>query len=581
MEQFDIEQLYRSKVEKLGNPNLAGWAQGQCPLHEDRHNSFSVHLKTGSFKCFGGCSKGSVRDFAKHFNIELPKESWVVQSYRYQSPDGNTSYEKELLDNKKFRFKANIEGKTVYTLGNIPRSLYGLPLLLSSDKSKDIFIVEGEKCVDYLNAEGWNAVTPGGSSNWINEFAGYFKDRKVIVWGDNDEPGKKFLETVINSLKNNTQSLKAFIDETLPKGGDAEDWFLRGSDSESLSKLIHSLPEININIESISCIDLMQYAEKPIQWDIKDLIPSQSRVIFGSAPKTGKTFTALEMAISLASGEAFLNHFQIDKFKKVLFFEKEDSRELVAHRLKKLLSGKSIEAPEALHFIFDREIKIDQPKWDEAFKRKMDIIKPEVLFFDTFRRIHGADENASEELDVVLQKLDKIMIDYSCSAILIHHLNKSSSAMAPLDELLSLRGSSALAGWADAALIFRRGAGHEKTVNVILKHATPIENFTFEIKDIEKYGVQAIELAYKGQTKEIRKDRAGNQALDVLMKTYQDEGRDACTLSNLGKKLGWSYFKTFRTFDQLSKDSKLIKEEGQGTGKGFAKKASLYLPFAE
>lgn len=61
----DPEHYYRARVAKLGKPNGQGWAQGRCPLHEDRHESLSVHLAhpRGGWKCFAGCGKGDLVAF--------------------------------------------------------------------------------------------------------------------------------------------------------------------------------------------------------------------------------------------------------------------------------------------------------------------------------------------------------------------------------------------------------------------------------------------------------------------------------------------------------------------------------------
>ncbi len=61
----DPAAYYGARVAKLGKPNVDGWAQGCCPLHEDRHESLSVHLShpRGGWRCFAGCGKGDMVSF--------------------------------------------------------------------------------------------------------------------------------------------------------------------------------------------------------------------------------------------------------------------------------------------------------------------------------------------------------------------------------------------------------------------------------------------------------------------------------------------------------------------------------------
>ncbi|WP_147653995.1 CHC2 zinc finger domain-containing protein [Vulcaniibacterium gelatinicum] len=49
----DPAAYYGARVAKLGKPNAAGWAQGQCPFHDDRNASLSVHLShaRGGWRC--------------------------------------------------------------------------------------------------------------------------------------------------------------------------------------------------------------------------------------------------------------------------------------------------------------------------------------------------------------------------------------------------------------------------------------------------------------------------------------------------------------------------------------------------
>lgn len=59
------ETYYRGRVAALGSPNSSGWAQGRCPFHDDRQESFSVNLagERGLWRCFAGCGNGDLIGF--------------------------------------------------------------------------------------------------------------------------------------------------------------------------------------------------------------------------------------------------------------------------------------------------------------------------------------------------------------------------------------------------------------------------------------------------------------------------------------------------------------------------------------
>ncbi len=80
------------------------------------------------------------------------------------------------------------------------RPLYRAELLSGTDDP--ILMVEGEKCADALNALGILATTVFGSFGGISkaDFSP-LRDRDVIIWPDNDEPGTKFAGQVALSLR--------------------------------------------------------------------------------------------------------------------------------------------------------------------------------------------------------------------------------------------------------------------------------------------------------------------------------------------------------------------------------------------
>lgn len=109
-----------------------------------------------------------------------------------------------------------------------PRPLFGLDRLAVHDKSKAVFIVEGEPCAAALQSVGLCAVTTVGGSqapqktDWapLNGFGA------VYILPDNDEPGEKYAATIADILASLEQppKIKAVSLPGLPEGGDVVDW---------------------------------------------------------------------------------------------------------------------------------------------------------------------------------------------------------------------------------------------------------------------------------------------------------------------------------------------------------------------
>jgi len=105
-----------------------------------------------------------------------------------------------------------------------PRPLYNLPGIAESSV---VIIVEGEKCAQALINAGhcattamMGAMTPAHHTDWSP-----LKDREVLIWPDNDEPGKKYAMNSAEAAMAAGASCCAVLvlPEGLPEGWDAAD----------------------------------------------------------------------------------------------------------------------------------------------------------------------------------------------------------------------------------------------------------------------------------------------------------------------------------------------------------------------
>lgn len=141
----------------------------------------------------------------------------------------------------KWQFKAPTE----------PRPLYGLPGLAAYPDA-DCWIVEGEKAAIALEkllpnhpALSWQGGSQAVSKSDYSPLAG----RAVVVWPDNDAPGRKAAIALIDELKKvKAESIKVLaIDKLilsdnipLPSGGDCADLVQSGCTAEAFSQFLKS-----------------------------------------------------------------------------------------------------------------------------------------------------------------------------------------------------------------------------------------------------------------------------------------------------------------------------------------------------
>ena len=85
-------------------------------------------------------------------------------------------------------FRPFADGK--WGLNGVRRVLYGLPSVSGQGR---VFLVQGEKCVERLKAEGITATTScGGAEGWRREYADQMQAagvQEVVILPDNDVPG--------------------------------------------------------------------------------------------------------------------------------------------------------------------------------------------------------------------------------------------------------------------------------------------------------------------------------------------------------------------------------------------------------
>ena len=128
----------------------------------------------------------------------------IIATYDYVDADGRLLFQVCRVggDRKSFRQRRpNGRGGWTWNLDGVAPVLYRLPELVQVDRSRPVYVVEGEKDVDNLLAIGVVATTnPGGAGKWRSEYSAVLADRCVVIIPDNDDAGRRHAEAVARSL---------------------------------------------------------------------------------------------------------------------------------------------------------------------------------------------------------------------------------------------------------------------------------------------------------------------------------------------------------------------------------------------
>jgi hypothetical protein len=237
-----------------------------CPAHQDKQPSLTVHDAPGGkvlVNCKTGCQQSDVIEALRARGLweerkpaEEPSRNGSadhpVATYEYRNEQRELvaikgRFETGEIDPatkkplKSFRWK--LPGRDRWSLEGMPISaipLWGAELLPDIPPEVRVFVVEGEKAAKACRAMGLFAVChPGGAST--KDFGASFealRGRDVVLWPDNDDPGRKFMDAVRGQLRGVARSVVTIF-PTVPDKGDAVEYFGAG---HSVADLLAQVP---------------------------------------------------------------------------------------------------------------------------------------------------------------------------------------------------------------------------------------------------------------------------------------------------------------------------------------------------
>ena len=495
------------------------------------HGSKSLDLKKGTWFDHESNEGGGVIDLVRRFEgaslrsipdtletkFGIPKRSqttlepakYLAKCYDYYNKDGILTYQVQRFEPKTFRQrKPDGNGGWINNMNGVEALPYNLPAIIQNP-NKTIFIVEGEKCADKLISLGAVATTShGGAGNWKPELNAYFKGRKVVIVPDRDDAGEKHASVVTNNLIGIAAEIRRLDLPGLTDKQDVYDWFSNGGTVEQLRGLVKSAPvqtdrpEIEATpAASESDLDVFQTFDEdylinmpPVQWMVEGLLTRHGFAVMYGAPGTGKSFLAIDIAMSLAHGTSW--QARETRQGAVLYIAGEGVGGL-GKRIKAWRLHHSIEArsgltilPTAVNFRDQTEV--------EKLMRTIDSLNKNfscVVVDTVARALLGGEENSATDMGLFVAACDAIKAHCGCGLLAIHHANKTATG-----GINSMRGSSALAGAADTVLGITKS---ENLVSLVVdkqKDAEPHDKMTFEMVSVALPGDTSVVIKETAQS---------------------------------------------------------------------------------
>jgi len=201
----------------------------------------------------------------------------------------------------------------------------------------------------------------------------------------------------------------------------------------------------------------LRVAERSRRWLIDGLWSRAAVGIIGGAPKSHKSWLALDLAVSVASGTPCLGAFDVLETGPALLYMAEDDAATVRARVAGICRSRGLEL-DALdaHLITAPSLRLDREADRCALRALVAERSPRVLLLDPFVRLHRLDENDAGHISGLLAYLRELQREHDLAVVVVHHTRKNGAAGAAGH---NLRGSGDFHAWVDSSLYLRKKQG--------------------------------------------------------------------------------------------------------------------------
>ena len=392
-----------------------------------------------------------------------------------------------------------------------PRPLYNQVGIARADR---VVLVEGEKCAKALIDLGICATTamhganaPVDKTDWSPLLG-----KHILVWPDHDKPGKDYADRVINKLltleKIASLALLA-VPEEKPQSWDAADAVAENLDiaafleayAQSINlpleehpghtvelpdwQTSNALVSNNNDLPAFSVGELLDDAS-PLPQDLvaPRLLTPGGLLVFGGAPKVGKTDLLLSWLAHLAAGLPFLG-LTPPRPLKIFYLQTEIMYDYLRERLS-ILNNEAIFDPNFLPLVRQNLVMTPQVrlllneagvnKVYETVQRFFGSGQVDILVIDPLRNVYDPGKSGNENdntamLAFLQDRIEKLrhLINPQAGVILTHHTKKLTKKMLEEDPFQALSGAASLRSFYTTGMLLFRADEKQSTRQIIFE----------------------------------------------------------------------------------------------------------------
>ena len=497
-------------VQILGEPT----SKSATHWRFNRKGSLALELSSGVFFDFENNIGYGLIEFIKNRGLE--PDDFLKEYKPVDLPSQNKPNKpvRKFTDKDMFRFKEEAEIFTRYSdtfcvmrfpvdhfikqkyapftkIGNewlMRRPEGKLPIYVSDRKpTEPVVIVEGEKAMLGGEAiyDGDICCHHGGVSNWQNCDWSALKDRKVYIFPDNDEQGKK----MSTELQEHLKDICAFVEvvkipRQFKEKDDLWDAHIREHWTSSVGFIEYCEKNIvrnRVSLELLPIGEMLKNMKEP-EWLIHNVLQKETVVAMFGAPKSGKSFIAVDMASSVALGEEW--HGQRAEKHPVVYLAGEGvlniSKRVWAYggiHDRNVNDMPLLMSSRGARLLDDKDHQLLKDTIYEAEDNYGDI---GLIVIDTLARNFGGsgNENSTEDMNAFIERVDDLKDTFKSTILIVHHSGHGTNTRA--------RGSSVLPAAVDGEFRVNRIDQEDqmfvKLSQTLVKDGRPLKDKNFEFK---------------------------------------------------------------------------------------------------
>lgn len=281
-------------------------------------------------------------------------------------------------------------------------------------------------------------------------------------------------------------------------------------------------------------------------------------------PKTGKTWFALMLAFSIASGRPFLGKFEVQQG-PVIMFSPEGNRAEFHDRVRQISERMELDPKDLpLHFIEGvPQLYLDDEGHQESISELLKEIRPALVIFDPLEKSLKGGFLRDEEVKPATDFINLVRTLYGCSFIVCHHTSKGDSK----SNHARIKGAGLLFSFGDC-YIYLNKSGDKVFVESEHKNFEQADPFKVRMSNVNGNSIYQID--DNAPSTEEKKLELHMRIIQHLATNYTKP----FTVLSIREELKGDYSKYSPVINKLKAD-KIIKQQAKGLkitplGKAFA-----------